>query len=107
MLMGDIYRGGCYNLIHLGDDDEPMLDRAIENILAIYEEIRADTNDFTEFESIVLQKTDSGSYWTRSQTPLKVELDVEALTKFFSKSWFRCVAMPYGIQTPSLIPSSL
>ena len=99
MLMGEIYRGGCQNLIHLGDwdYDEPALERAIDNIQAVYEEIRADTDDFTKFESCIPEKTDSGTYSLRSQTPLKVELDYDALKNFFSIPCFRYVAMRYGL----------
>jgi hypothetical protein len=99
MLMGEIYRGGCQSLIHLGDWDygEPALDRAIDNIQAVYEEIRADTDDFTKFESCISEKTDSGTYWLRSQTPLKVELDCDALKIFSSMPWFRDFAMRYGL----------
>jgi hypothetical protein len=91
------------------------LNRAIANIKAIYEEILADINDLADydksvdsnklpkFQSCVLEEKDYGRHWTNSQTPLKTELDVEALLKFFSNSWFWCV-MPLCIaQRPSLI----
>lgn len=96
MLMGSIYEDSCLNVIHLFEDDGPMLDSAIANIKAIYEEIIADINDLADcdnsvdsnnlpkFQSCVLEETDYGRHWTKSQTPLKTEFDVEALLKFFS-----------------------
>jgi hypothetical protein len=86
-----------------------MLNRAIVNINAIYEEILAEANDLPDindvadcdasvdsnklpgFQSCVLKKKDFGKHWTKSQIPLKTELDVEALLKFFSNPWFWCV----------------
>jgi hypothetical protein len=100
MLMGSIYEDSCLNVIHLFEDDRPMLNRAIANINAIYEEILADINDLVDcdksvdsnklpkFQSFVFEEKDYGRHWTKSQTPLKTELDVEALLKFFSNPWF-------------------
>lgn len=100
MLMGSIYENTCINSVLLIEDDEPMLERAIANIEAIHEEIRAEVSDLEPcdgsissnrlpgFRSVVLNKADFGGYWTLSQIPLKTELDVEALEKFFSNPWF-------------------
>jgi hypothetical protein len=92
MLMGSIYEDSCQNVIYLFEDDGLMLDRAIANIEAIYEEILADTSDLADcdksvdsnelpkFQSYVFEDKDDGKHWTKSQTTLK--------TKFFSNPWF-------------------
>lgn len=90
LLMGQIYRAGCINVIYLGNTDIPGTYKALENIHAIYEEIRADTNNFANFESYIMGKAEDGrEYWRTSQTPLVTELAVDALIGFFSKRWFQ------------------
>jgi hypothetical protein len=87
-------------VIYLFENDWPMVNRAIAKINAIYGEILADINDLTDcdnsvdsntlpkFKSFIFEDKDYGRHWTKSQTPLKTELDVEALLKFFSNQWF-------------------
>jgi len=58
---------------------------------------------FTKFESCISEKTDSGTYWLRSQTPLKVELDYDALKSFSQYRGSGTWLCAMGFQTRSLI----
>lgn len=89
LLMGEVYSRCRANLVHLveGEANREMVDRAVDNVLAIDEEIYGLTDGNERFKSLV----QPNMQWEFAQSPAKIQLDVDALLHLFSTAWFRQV----------------
>lgn len=89
LLMGQVYSHSQGNLIHLveGEEERQLVDRAVDNILAIDEEIYDLSDGNERFKKIV----QPGKQWEFAPYPAKTQLDIDALLQLFHTSWFRQV----------------
>lgn len=86
--MKEIYNKSNGNLVYLGEVDK-WTGLAIGSIYLIAEEIKQEFSDLEEFKKAVLPNVRRAPAF--SQTGYRSSLDVEALTSFFSRPYFRYV----------------
>lgn len=83
--MNEIYGSGSRNLIWLGEDDG-YTEQALSDIRRVVEDMRVETNDFKDAETVLYDKD---GYWFYSDTQLGVKIDDwPALEQFYSNPWF-------------------
>ncbi|KAF1983513.1 HET-domain-containing protein, partial [Aulographum hederae CBS 113979] len=100
-MMRLIYSSAVTNLIWLGED-EGTTGTAVESIQAIYDEVRTETNNFSDFTFTICDRQGRRQF---SDTGLTTTAyDPSALLTYFSSSWFTRV---WVVQEAALAPKSI
>lgn len=83
-LIADIYSNGVRNLIHLGEGHDELTRRALANIQAVRNGVEEENG-----LEILRDTGQLGARISRSRSPLRAVLDINALRSLYARPWFR------------------